>query len=798
MEHEVIAEAVCYHCGQPCEETIIEFDEKKFCCSGCKAVYDLLQQNNLCEYYSIDKNAGQTISSVNHEFDWLNEANVRKQLLTFDSADYSKVEFKVPAVHCISCLWLLERLPKLKEGVIKSEVNFSKKTVTIDFNPQKIKLSDIASAMAAVGYPPSIHLAQPEKSASDETKKTLAQLAVAGFCFGNIMLLSFPEYLGLDKGDEALQKIFSYLNLALAFPVLTFSGKDYIINAWKSFSQKQINIDVPIALGFFALYFRSMYDILSATGPGYLDSFTGLVFFLLIGRWFQSKTYDTLAFDRDYKSYFPLAIYKWADREWVPSIIYEIVKGDRIKIRNGEVIPADCTLRNGEAYIDYSFVTGESRPVKVKEGEGVYAGGRLVGSSAEMTVEKPTSQSHLTSLWNNAAFQKQHASEYKKIIDRAARKFTWAVLALTIITGIVWYFIDSTNMWLVVTSVLTVACPCALALAAPFTYGNAMRFMGRNGLYLKNADVIEKLASINSIVFDKTGTVTSGGENVTFIGKLSPEEVIFTKSLTMNSVHPLSQLISKSIKAKKLLSVENFHEYAGKGIEGTIEGKKIKIGSAEFCDIIVSEKKSFSSAYVSIDDEVRGYYQVQTSLRDGIKKLVKDLGRLCTALVSGDKASEQQRMREIFPEPVHLLFEQDPHQKLEYVHNLQQNGFNVMMVGDGLNDSGALKQSDVGIAVSDDQGVFTPACDAIIDGKKLGDLNKMLKLSKRSVQILKASFSLSFMYNFITLGIAVTGNLSPLVAAILMPISSISVVGFSSLSVRLASKKILSPKNSNA
>lgn len=797
MEQEVLTEVACYHCGQPCEETILLFDDKNFCCAGCKAVYELLQQNNLCDYYTLEKNPGQTIASTHH-FDWLDERDVRKKLLTFDSDNYAKIQFNVPAVHCISCLWLLERLPKLKKGILKSEVNFSKKSVAVDFDPKLVKLSEIASMMDAVGYPPSVQLINAEKKASPETNKTLAHLAVAGFCFGNIMLLSFPEYLGLDKGDESLQRIFSYLNLALAFPVLIFSGKDYLINAWKSFSQRQINIDVPIALGFLALYFRSFYDIVSATSPGYLDSFTGLVFFLLIGRWFQAKTYDSLAFDRDYKSYFPLAVYKWENESWNPIIIYEIKKGDIIKIRNAEVVPADCILRNGEAYIDYSFVTGESRPVKVKAGETVYAGGRLVGSSAEMIVEKSTSQSHLTSLWNNAAFQKQHESQYKKIIDRAARKFTWAVLALTVLTGIAWYFIDATNMWLVVTAVLTVACPCALALATPFTYGNAMRYMGHHGLYLKNADVIERMAIIDSVVFDKTGTVTEGAEDVKFVGVLSAEETTLVKSLALNSAHPLSQLITKAIKSKKTFTVHQFHETPNKGIEGIIDGRKIKIGSGEFCGIDVYEASTFSKAYVSIDDETRGYYQVQTSIRHGIKKLVENLGSLCTALVSGDKASEEKRMRQIFPEPVHLLFEQDPHQKLDYIHNLQQNGFHVMMVGDGLNDSGALKQSDVGVAVSDDQGVFTPACDAILSGKNLSELHRFLKLSKRSVQILKASFALSFMYNFITLGIAVTGHLSPLVAAILMPISSISVVSFSSLSIKLASKKILATKNSKS
>jgi Cu+-exporting ATPase len=281
------------------------------------------------------------------------------------------------------------------------------------------------------------------------------------------MLFSFPEYLGLEPGDMHLKPIFSWLNVVLSIPVFFYSANDYLLAAVKSFRQRQINIDVPIAVGLVALFLRSTWEIVSGYGPGYFDSFTGLVFFLLIGRWFQGKTYESLAFDRDFKSYFPLAVQKIVNDVWSPVVVYELEPGDQIKIRNMEIIPADSILLQGDAFVDYSFVTGESRPVHVGKGDLVYAGGKLIGQPAVFLVDKKTSQSHLTSLWNHEAFHKHNESKYKRLIDRAARRFTWVVLALTVFTAGYWYVVNPSQVWLIVTSVLVVACPCALALAAP-------------------------------------------------------------------------------------------------------------------------------------------------------------------------------------------------------------------------------------------------------------------------------------------------------------------------------------------
>lgn len=784
---------LCYHCGQACPDEKHWVQEKPFCCHGCKTVFEILSANNLCQYYDLDKNPGVHVNAtLEQDYAYLDETTIRQKLVQFDSVDYTKVAFSVPSIHCVSCIWLLENLKKLDVGILRSEVNFARKTVTVDFNPQKVKLSRVAALLASVGYLPQINL-DAEKSKPEVTDKSLViKLAIAGFAFANIMLFSFPEYLGLDQADHSLMRIFSWLNLALAWPVFFYSGFGYLQAAFKSFKQQQINIDVPIAAGLIALFARSHYDILSATGPGYLDSFTGLVFFLLIGRWFQSKTYESLSFERDFKSYFPLAVSRFEMGDWKPVIIYELKKGDRIRIRNMEIIPTDALLEAESAFVDYSFVTGEARPVSVKAGEVVYAGGRLIGQPVILTVQQATSQSHLTSLWNNEAFRKREESQYQKIIDRAARKFTWVVMVFALGTGLYWYVWNPAEMWLVVTAVLMVACPCALALAAPFTYGSMLRALGRNSLYLKNSDVIERLAVVDAVVFDKTGTVTySQQPDVRLIGYLIKDERAWVKALTNSSTHPLSNMIAKSISGNQDLIIENFREWPGKGVEGEVQGHHVKVGSADFAGMEAVQNPSASHVYVSIDAEPRGYFSIALSIRNNLKPMLNRLGDRCEAVLSGDNDNDRGKMALLFGNTVTMLFNQSPHDKLAFIRNIQRNGKKVLMVGDGLNDAGALKQADVGIAVTDDTGVFTPACDGILQGNQLENLDKLLSLAKASTTILKIGFAISFMYNAIALTVAAMGHLTPLVAAILMPTSSISVVGFSSLAVRyVASRKI--------
>jgi len=787
---DVVADIQCYHCGEPCEEVFWQND-KPFCCRGCETVYEILDSNNLCEYYALNERPGvkADAQTVSNTYAYLDEPEIRKKLLSFESGSYNSVNFFVPAIHCVSCIWLLENLTRLNTGIIHSSVNFSKKTASIDFNPAVISLGTVASLLASVGYSPRITLEHDKAAKPKKDRSLLLKLAIAGFSFGNVMLFSFPEYLGIDQADHSLMRIFSWLNLSLSLPVLLYSGKDYLKAALNSFKQRQINIDVPIAAGLIALFFRSSYDIITATGSGYLDSFTGLVFFLLIGRWFQSKTYESLAFDRDFTAYFPLAVSRLENGEWKPVVIHHLKKNDTIRIRNMELIPADGILVDGPAYIDYSFVTGEAKPVKALTGDKVFAGGRLIGAPVTLTIEKGTSQSHLTSLWNNDAFKKVEENKYQKIIDRAARKFTWIVLVIAFATAAYWYFTAPASMWLVVTSVLMVACPCALALAAPFTLGSVMRELGKRQLYLKNADVVERMGMIDAIVFDKTGTVTHGhNPEIECIGELEETELANVKLLTSFSAHPLSKLVTTYIRKSSKGPVEDFKELPGKGIDAHIQGQRYKIGSAAFTGFHEKVDQSASYVFISINDEVKGYFMIRTMVRKNISEMIKRLGTKCKALLSGDHETEKQPMAHIFGHKATLLFNQSPHDKLAYVRDLQFSGSKVMMLGDGLNDAGAIKQADVGIAVTDDTGVFTPACDGILHGSQVAHLDKLLAVAKASSTILKIGFGISFFYNAIALSVAVSGHLTPLIAAILMPISSISVVTFSTLAVKLVAK----------
>lgn len=792
MVAEVTSEKIvkCYHCGESCEETL-SLDDKTFCCYGCKAVFEILSANQLCEYYDLEKTPGLQLDQVDGEkYLYLDEPDIRTKVLNFDSEDLAKVSLFIPAIHCVSCIWLLENLHKINPGVVGTEVNFAQKQIAIDFNPARTQLSTIAQLLHTLGYAPKITLDTdaPQKSKTD--RSLVLKVAVAGFCFGNVMLFSFPEYLGIDHSEKELVRIFSWLNLALSIPVFFYSGWGYVVAATRSFRQRQINIDVPIAAGLIALFLRSTYDIISATGPGYLDSFTGLVFFLLIGRWFQSKTYESLAFNRDFTAYFPLAVNRLEKDQWKPVVIYKLNRRDIIQVRNMEIVPADSTLLDETAYIDYSFVTGESKPVKVCSGQLLYAGGRLIGTPVQLIVEKKTSQSHLTSLWNNEAFRKVDESKFQKTIDRAARTFTWIVLGIACVTAIYWYSTNPSETWLVLTSVLMVACPCALALAAPFTFGSMLRVFGKHKLYLKNADVIERMAAIDAVVFDKTGTVTHGNDpQVRLHGQLSAAQLSAIKTLTGYSTHPLSLIVTKSITATEKEAVSDFKEIPGNGIEGRCGSEYYRIGSAAFTGAPDDCPLEGANVHVAINGLPAARFSVKTSVRQNISPMLQRLGKKCAALLSGDHDADRVEMRQVFPSESVLLFNQSPHEKLDFIRRLQQRGGKVLMVGDGLNDAGALKQSDVGIAVTEDSGVFTPASDGILYGHNLQMLDRFLDLARSSSTILKTGFAISFFYNAIALSFAVTGHLTPLIAAILMPISSISVVGFTTLAVNFTAKR---------
>lgn len=794
LEDKSSTKIFCYHCGDECPDELIRINEKIFCCNGCKTVYEILNQHDLCNYYSIENSPGITKKyDVKRNLDFLDDPSAKEKFIDFSDGKISKATFSIPQMHCSSCIWILENLYKLNPGIISSQVNFLQKKLFINFSEEKTGLRQIVALLDSIGYEPLLNLEEKqEEKVKAENKNLYYKIGIAGFCFGNIMLLSFPEYLSIGTEElPEMKRIFAYINILLSLPVFFYSSLDYFSSAWKGLKKKIVNIDVPIALGILVLFIRSIIDILFLNGAGYLDSLSGLVFFLLIGKLFQNKTYETLNFERNYKSYFPISVTIRKGNVETTIPVEKLETGTRIIIRNNELIPADSILIKGNANIDYSFVTGESIPVTKNTGEMIYAGGRQVGGAIELETIKEISQSYLTQLWNSKAFNKEDESRIVSLANSISKHFTFIVLFIAIAGTIYWLFVDSTLAFNAFTAVLIVACPCALALSTPFTLGNTLRIFGRNKFYLKNTHVIEKLASVNHIVFDKTGTITENDSAlVSFDGELTNDYKSLIKSAVRNSSHPLSRAIYNYLHDADVTAIESYNEITGEGITATIRGKKVKVGSEKFVAGSKTGDSNNTRVFISIDDEYPGSFIISNKYREGLKGIISSLeNNYEISLLSGDNDSEKENLTKFFADERELYFRQSPHDKLDYVSNLQANGRKVLMIGDGLNDAGALAKSDVGISISDNINNFSPACDGILDSKSFNRLADFILFSIKSRKVIIASFILSFIYNIVGLSFAVTGSLSPIVAAILMPISSISVVVFTTFSVNFIARK---------
>lgn len=789
--------ATCFHCGETCKEEILPYDSHPFCCKGCLTVYQLLSDNNLCGYYNLENAPGiqQRNPVLPSAYAYLDDDNIMQQLLTYKDEKIAKVIFFIPTMHCSSCIWLLEHLYKLDEGLNSARVQFLKKELHISYNPQLTSLRKIVTLLSRLGYEPAISLNDLEKrTIKDDHRKLSYQIGVAGFCFGNIMLISFPEYFGLDSFTKgSFSKLFGYINLILSLPVFFFSARDYFVAAWKGIRNKFISIDIPLALGILVMFVRSTYEVITGHGIGWFDTHAGLVFFLLIGKWFQQKTFDTLSFERDYKSYFPIAATVLLDGTETTLPVTSLSIGDRILIRNNELIPADAILLKGDAHIDFSFVTGESDPVHKVLGEIIYAGGRQIGHSIELEICKKVSQSYLTQLWNNDTFSKNQRSTIESFQQLVSRYFTIALLALAFISAGWWLVVDPSLALNAFTAVLIIACPCALALSSPFALGTAMRILGKHQFYIKSPQVIEQLAHMNTIVFDKTGTLTQpSAAAIHFHGKaLTTNEKRLVASVVSQSIHPLSQKIKSFLSQPHLLPVSLFAETTGKGLTASVEGIHVIIGSATMVQQEQPADDNLSTkVFVSINSNILGYFQVDHSYRKGLKEVTDGLRPDYEQyLLSGDNEKERTQLLPYFKHPDHLHFKQSPSDKLSFIQQLQATCKNVIMIGDGLNDAGALKAANIGISITESTSHFSPASDVIMSASKFENLPAYLAFSKNTLKVIHASFVISLLYNLVGLSFAVQGTLSPVMAAILMPLSSVTVIAFTTISTTLLSRK---------
>lgn len=703
----------------------------------------------------------------------------------------------LPSMHCAACVGFLEHLAERIDGLHETTVDLPRKQLHVVLDLSALKLSELATKLADLGYAPAV-VSKEGTAQRQNMRSIVGRLAVAGFSFGNIMLLALADYAQSESfASSEFKAMFGWIGMALAIPVMIYSGSGYWHSAWSAIKDKRLNIDVPVVIGMITLFVRSATEVISGAGLGYFDSLAGLVFFLLIGKWYQNHTYNSLSHERAYESWFPISVVRLSKQGPETVRIRELRKGDRIRIHNGEIAPADGRIEAGAGVMDRSFITGESDPVPAGAGTEIEAGSCWKGAVMEMKVEAPVESSKLTRLWNAEAFQKPASKELTDPINQLSGIFTPTILSIAVLAAVVHLWLGSGLVWDAFTATLIVACPCALALSVPFTYGSAMRGLGRAGAFLKNAMVVDKLAQIDAIVFDKTGTLThSGHQRVEHFG---PASQPMTKSaqrmaasLAHSSSHPLSRGILSHLMAlhnwqdQDLLPIEGFQEFAGKGIEARIGGQTVRLGHATFVassvdganvnEVNEDLNTAGTSVHLAIAGCWAGGFSVQKPMRDGVADELRRLGeRYELFLLSGDGNGEAARYASMFGRRA-MWFSQSPADKMAHIAAMQARGMRVAMVGDGLNDAGALKQADVGVALVEDLYAFSPASDLILHASSLPALSPMLAYALQARKTIRMLFVVSLLYNIIGLFFAVQGLLTPVVAAILMPISSITVV----------------------
>ena len=784
----------CYHCGDDLSVNLYLYDDKEFCCLGCKRVYKILSDHHLSNYYAYNDVPGQSQKVQSTHYAYLDEPEIIAKLVDYQDEKITVITLYVPAIHCSSCIWLLENLHKLNPAIAQSRIDFLKKQVAITFKNEQTTLRSVVETLVAIGYDPLISLQDVVKKQQTDfsERKLVTKIAVAGFCFGNVMLLSFPEYFGLSELEQSFRSFFGWLNLAFAFPVVFYCAGDYFSSAYYNLKKGILNLDFPLALGIAVMFIRSLAEVISQSGAGFVDTLCSLVFFLLIGKWMQQRTYHHLSFERDYRSYFPVAVTLIKDGQEKPIPLNHLHTGDRMLIRSNEIIPADAILLKGEAEIDFSFVTGESVPVKKTLGEVVYAGGRQLLGAIELEVVKPVSQSYLTRLWNNEAFYTEK-TRIKTFTDTASKYFSVVLLLIALSAAAFWLIQDKDipKATAAFTAVLIIACPCALALTSPFTLAAVLSVFDRNKFYLKNTAVVEELARIDTFVFDKTGTITNPeAAGFSFHGNITEEQQQFLSDLARNSGHPLSRELVRSLNISKVYPVDGYAEKIGRGISGKINGNKVKLGSSAFIGLPLVNSPVNNSVHVMINDQYLGYFTFRQQWRDGFKAVTFNLGKHADLhLLSGDQEQDKQVLVPFFPNAQQMRFGQSPQNKLDYISRLQQCGSKVLMFGDGLNDAGALRKSNLGVAVTDNINNFSPDCDAILDGASFKKIPQFIQQAKDAVKVIHISFVISLLYNLVGLSFAVQGLLSPLIAAILMPISTATIILFTSIAARLYARK---------
>lgn len=787
MESKKTYGVECLHCGTPTNHPLTQ-DQNFFCCQGCAQVYHYLQGHDLLKYYEVEENAPQKVEfSDDQNFELLKETDFCQPYISYQDDSLLNFSWHLPAIHCRACVWLLEKLPEIETGIYDCKVDLMRKNIQFKIDPHAINMFSLANSLQSLGYAPDLKTEKDQLKSESHSKEEWLQIGVSGFCFGNVMLFSFPEYLGGHELGKTFENLFRWLNLILSLPVLFYCAKNILLSGLRATRFSSLGVDTPISLGIITLFLYSSYEVLTQTGSGYFDSLCGLVFFLLLGRSFQRKNFQNLVFEKDEHRFFPLSVSALVKNDYKDIPLKELKANQIYKIKNGGMVPTDSELVQGDAALDYRLVTGESELKIPNYGQTIYAGGLQKKGELTLKALKKVHDSSLSKLWENASDLK--APKFETFLDKTGRVFTVLIVTLAILTFYLWQDHSFGKGIELACAVLIIACPCALALSAPLSLGSSLRQFAKQGCYIRSANIIEIMSQCDSIIFDKTGTLSKIDESRGTFQNKDHKVHKLARALAKHSNHPIACAIYQT-GSDPDLNVTNFHSFTNSGIEGVVENHQVKIGKGSWAypnDVSISQE-----TVIVIDGELADLFQKCVIWRDEIlDKIPKSLNHLDLYLLSGDHDQDKDALLPFF-KPNCMHFDQSPQDKSDFVKSLQAQGHITAMIGDGVNDALALRAADVGITIPIGSGQFSPSSDIIIPEDKFLHLSNYLTYSRKSLQVIYIGITVSLLYNFVGISAAMSGWVSPLFSAILMPISSLTVVSLSIGLTTYYSRKIFS------
>lgn len=791
---------VCVHCGKPVPAGMVRTEAvEQFCCSGCRTAYALLHDEEVITTSEDASTSDEEIHGHRMYAD-LDHPKINELYVQHVSDGTRKVKFYLEGIHCTSCILTIEKLPQFIEGVIEARANLTTSTVVITWQPAKTQLSHISRTLDRLGYKPHpVGEHQHEQAARDENRKQLICLAVAGACAGNTMIIAFALYSGVFTGISVEHAtLFRWTSAVIAVVALAWPGAVFFRGAWSAVTTWTPHMDLPVALGLSAGGIMGFVNTWLGRGEVYFDSLTVLIFLLLVGRYIQFRqqrsAIDRVALLRHLTPRFARKVHQDSIQESIETLPIEAVEIDDILlIRAGDIIPADGVIESGNSSIDRSILTGESEGIPVSTGDTVPAGSKNLSAPLRMRVQAVGHETRLGKIMDLVEVGTQSKTPIVQFANRIGGYFVVVVTLLAFLTAALWW---STNVEHAINNamaLLIVACPCALGLATPLTLAVAQGRAAKNEILIKSGDVLEQLARPGMIWLDKTGTITEGQMKLQeWYG--DDDAKAFTVELEKSVVHPLATAIICEIHEQvtnESNPVQNIQHIPAMGITGEFNGRRVAIGNEKLiAHFNITSEDSFQQKM--IDYLERGWTPLAVccgqhvvavcgigdAVRSDAKETVSSLKEMgwTVGIISGDHpkiVESVARQIGIAPELTHGGV--SPEEKLKIVQEGMKDHA-VVMVGDGVNDSAALAAASVGIAVHGGAETSLQSATVYLDRQGLTPILELMNGSSKTVTTIHRNFFASISYNIMAVVLAMGGMITPLIAAVLMPISSLTVL----------------------